>query len=268
MRPRARRGQATPITVAIMVAATLALALGIYAYFQGRATQVEEDRLLSLEIANTASMIDVSPISWTSDDQSSPTVICYYVDVMNIGDQDKVFWITVLPIAKQASGYYMPTSNISLVPVDQNTASNGNNLYFYRFTDSNGNGEMEIVGQGGVILYPVPPACGDIRGNATTLNNALAMRWVDPDIIMLSKEPPSLAELSSRVAGVTLAKNIPMLELRLAPREVRTLLIFIQVDDWDSPTDVNPIPESLYLAVFTEFNGRMYMAIAFELPTS
>ncbi len=268
MARHARRGQATPITVAIMIAATLALALGIYAYFQGRATQVEEDRLLSLEIANTASMIDASTISWTSDDLASPTVLCYYVDVMNIGDQDKVFWLTVLPIARQASGYYMPTGNISLVPMDQDTAANGTNLYFYQFTDSNGDGEMEIVGQGGVLLYPVPPACGDIRGNATTLNNALAVRWVNPGSIMLSKDPPDLVELAQRVAGVAMAKDIPVLRLRLAPGEVTTLFIFIQVDDWDSPTDINPVPESLYLAVFTEFNGRMYMAIAFELPTS
>lgn len=265
---RDRRGQATPITVAIMIAATLALALGIYAYFQSRAVQVEQDRLLALEIANTASMIDATTISWTSDESASPTVLCYYVDVMNIGDQDKVFLLTVLPIAKQASGYYMPTPDIALVPMDQDTGGDGTNLYFYYFTDVDGNGNMEIVGQGGVVLYPAPPPCGDVRANATTLNNALQTIQASPGDMMLSTEPPSLAELSQSVAGVVMGKPIPLLELRLAPGEVKTLFIFIQVDDWDSPTDVNPVPQNLYLTVFTQFNGDLYMAIAFELPTS
>ncbi len=264
---RFRRGQATPISVAIMIAAVLVLALGVYSYFQGRASQVEEERLLKVEVAITASMIDVNTISWSSDSSASPTVICYYVDVINIGDATKVFWLTALPIAREPTGYYMPTPNISLIPMDQDTPLDGLNLYFYNFTDIDGDGELEIVGVGGLVLYEVPPACGDIRGNATTLNARLPTIQVAPDTVMLSIEPPSLAELASTVVGVNMQKDLPVLRLQLQPGQTETLLIFIQVDDWDNPGDISGLPESLYLAILTQYNQRMYLATAFELPT-
>ncbi|MEB3774588.1 MAG: hypothetical protein GSR86_06670 [Desulfurococcales archaeon] len=260
-----RRGQATPISVAIMIAATLALALAVYAYFQGRMSIVEEERLLSVEIASTAAMIDMDVISWSSNSSASPTVACYYLDVMNIGDIRKVFWLTVLPLDKQGE-YYLPGPEINVVPVDQDAGGSGLNIYFYYFQDSNGDGELEIVGNTGT-LFNVPPPCSAFRGNNTALAAAIPLTWVGSDRVFLGSDSPNLSYLGNSIAGVAMNKGIPFLRLDLGPRSTVSILVYVQVDDWDVSTEILPLPDSLYMAVFTQYNGNMYLSTAFKLPS-
>ncbi|MCE4599465.1 MAG: hypothetical protein F7C81_04625 [Desulfurococcales archaeon] len=261
------KAQATPITVVILTAATLAIALSIYAYFQSQASVAEQERLLELEVSATASMIDVNVVSWESDNTTSPTIACYYIDLINIGDQYKTFWFTLLPLERQATGVYLPTLDINIVPVDQDTPLSGVNLYFYNFTDGDGDGELEILGNGGLVLYNALPECSDIRGNSTTLSNALQTLSVNASRIFLTTDKFSLVD-SVATIGVTINKPLPLLELRLRPKQTESLLVYVQFDDWDVPGDLAALPTGLYLTVFTEYNGEMYLAIAFEMPTS
>lgn len=263
-----RRGQASPISVMILIAATLVLALAIYAYFQARVTIVQEERLLLREVAATASMIDYSVVSWSIDNTSAPIIACYTVNLVNVGDVAKKFWVTVLPLDRMPSGYYVPNNGISIIPMDQDTTTQGLNLYFYYFNDTDNDGIMEVVGNGGVVLFETSPSCSALRGNATAYTNRLPTEAVSPDSIKLSTDSPPLSESARVIAGVTMNKDIPFLAITLDPRETVVLFFFVEARDHDATLPIYiPLPENLYLGVFTQYNGEMYMAIAFELPT-
>ncbi len=265
---RLNRGQASPISIMILIAATLALALAIYAYFQARVVMIQDEQLLLREVASTASMIDYSVVSWSIDNATVPVIACYTVNLVNVGDITKKFWITVLPLDRNPSGYYMPNIGISIIPVDQDTTTEGLNLYFYYFNDTDDDGILEVIGNGGVILFETSPSCNVLRGNATAYTSSLPINLVAPSYVRLSPDSPPLSESAQIATGAPLARDIPLLAVTLDPQETVVLFFFVEARDHDAviPPYI-PLPNNMYLAVFTEYNGIFYMAIAFELPT-
>ncbi|BAA79880.2 hypothetical protein APE_0896.1 [Aeropyrum pernix K1] len=263
-----RRGQANPITVVILVAVTIALAMGVYSFFQSQAGIFQRERILVTVLAETASSIDVSIVGWVYDDSESPTIACYYLDVKNLADEPRKYVLTVLPLSQTFNELYVPTSDISLIPVDQDTPSDGVNIYFFRVEDASGDGLLDVVGSGGSIIETSIPSCSYWRtpDGLNDLSSSLPTKLLEPDDILMAGGPPSLAELSISHANVALAKPIPALELLLNPREARTLLIVITVDDWDQTGEILPIPTSLTLATLAPFEGDHYLATAFRLP--
>ncbi|WP_338029095.1 archaellin/type IV pilin N-terminal domain-containing protein [Aeropyrum camini] len=262
----ARRGQANPITVVILVAVTIALALGVYSFFQAQAGQIQRERLLINIVSDTASSIDTDIIGWAYDDSASPTIVCYYIDIMNLSDTTRKYTVTVLPLRQQSNGLYVPTGDISLVPVDQDTPGDGVNTYYFSIEDSNGDGLLDVIGSGGSTIYldSIPP-CQDWRGNPS-LTAGLQAIAINPSSILMSMGPPSLSELALSYASVNLQKQIPALEIQLDPKAITTLLIVVAVDDWDQTGEILPPPPFIHLVVLAEFEGNYYLATAFKLP--
>ncbi|GBF09055.1 hypothetical protein apy_07800 [Aeropyrum pernix] len=250
----------------ILVAVTIALALGVFSFFQGQASQIQRERLLINIVSDTANSVDTDIIGWAYDDSASPTILCYYIDIMNLSDEARRYSLTILPLRQQLNGLYVPTEDISLIPVDQDVLGGGINTYYFLIEDSNGNGLLDVVGSGGATIYldAIPP-CQQWRGNPS-LSSGLEVEQADPTSILMSTGPPSLSELAMAYASVNLQKPIPVLEVQLDPKDIVTLLVVITLDDWDQTGEILPPPPFIHMVVLAEFEGNYYLAVAFKLP--
>lgn len=249
----------------ILVAVTLALALGVYAYFQSQASTIQRDRALVLLVNQTASSIDANIVSWVSDTSASPTIACYYVDIINIGDEPILFHLTVLPVEEDANGFYQPTENLRLIPVDQQTGDY--NLYFYRLEDYNADGVLETLGvDGATSVYNGVLDCGTLRADPTLLNSSLTVDPIPASEIHLTLTRATLSDLAPVVAGVNPIFPLPVLPVYLNPGERVTLLVHVRIDDNTLANELLPVPYELKLTVLREFEGDYYLSIAFDLP--
>lgn len=238
----ARRGQAEPITVMILVSATLVVALLLYAYFTGLYAGQQKTISLVDVLATYASGLVVRQESGLvyQDPDTGDYAYCYVVSIANgIGDPLRAYF-TLLPGVPGGNGIitvneyylYVPVLYLGTAPVERS-------LHAWIVEDIDNDGVVEAVGQDPAtgnltIAFERIPSCRDLYANRTDLN-ALKPLLLPPEAddptygfqatkIMLSPNGPSLQE----ALNITIANPpnalVPAWNVTVPPRGKVSLL--------------------------------------------
>ncbi len=240
----ARRGQAEPITVLILVSATLALALLLYAYFTGVYSGQQQQMNLADVMASYAGGLVVREETGLSyrDPATGDYAYCYIISVVNnLGDPLRAYF-TLLPGIPGANGIltvsdlylYMPVLYLGTAPVERS-------LHAWLVYDFDRDGIVEAVGQDPatgslVVAFDTIPSCKYLYGNRTDLNTLkpllLPPEADDPTYgflatrIMLSPDGPSLQEALNITVANPPRALVPAWNVTVPPRGKVSLLLF------------------------------------------
>ena len=264
-RLRARRGQASAISVAILAAATLALAIGLYAYFTGHAARAGAQSALLDKLAAYTDNIDVYVNVYTSNSTGNVYLYCYSVTVTNAAGADLRIYYTVLPVARVDAQTVAISRAIERVPLDETVTPPSQTVFSYLLSDYDQDGIVEIVGEnaaGNLVAVggdPTMPSCIDIFNNDTIKALDFPYTPVPADSVYLVVGGPSLQEEAQLQVNVTTALQVPLWE-RLVP-SMGKVDLYIYVE---SPVRL----DKLSFVVLVPFQGEYYAAIIAELPVT
>jgi hypothetical protein len=267
----APRGQATPITVVILVAVTILLALGVFLLFQGEASQLTQRITLNTIILNTASSLRVTFASTQSDLSTAPSIYCFVVTFTNVGGGPMTYYVTVLPLNKIGTSYF--TDNLSAVypvKVGAVTLEDGLNLRPYILADIDGNGLVNLVGSDPnnpavlVSLTELMPPCRTIYSDSNLWNSYVRPSIVVPASRIMIVEGFSLKDLYDGL-GAQYYPEIPLWRIELGPGESYTMLFVIALDDPNNPGAILELTSG-HLVVAANVAGEYYFALTLGLP--
>ena len=261
-----RRGQASPITIVILMAVTIAIGLAMFAFFNNVAAQTRLQQGVTATAYTVASSIQSSIVLKESDETDAPAVYCYTLNLANVGGSDVRFGLTVLPAYRVGQNFYFDQL-ISIIPIHSSTLPGneaaGLNVRIFYLVDLDSDGLVNLVGNGGVDLGESMPSCRTMYSDTTYWNNA-----VNPTIYveytnLKLVEGFSLAEILDS-SGFSYYPKAPLWIETLAPGESMTLKIVIATYDLNNPTAI--IPLTVANAVITaQVNNDHYIAVMIPL---
>ncbi|MCE4620970.1 MAG: hypothetical protein F7B95_00840 [Desulfurococcales archaeon] len=254
-----RRGQANLVTIAILVGATLVMALALMSYFTGQASRASEERGLSDYLATLSYSIDTSIVARYSYTTTDYTGYCYVVQVAWAQGTPIRLYLTVLPASRiSPNTVNVDTDLLKYVPrnVVVNPGSPIQTVYLYLVSDVDADGIVELVGKGNTVVSEYLPSCYEMLTNETLqlyelspINTPMENLYLTPDITL---------EAFASQAGISY--EIPVWNLEFSVDEsVRDLFVFIKV-----PTGVDA--NSLNLLFLGVFNNNYYTSYYAPLP--
>jgi len=269
-----RRGQAGPVSVMILAAATLVVALALYAYFTGvYAGQQRALGLVDLVAAYSSGVgvFEEASLSY-ADPGGGGYAYCYIVSVVNRMGGPAYFYVALLPGAPGPGGAVSVNPQFLLVPVlYSGTAPAERTVHVWLAVDEDRDGVVELVGSDAngarVIAWETVPPCRDLYENRNNLNVirplVLPTEADDPYFgfngsrVYLRVDGLPLSEsLRVAVPGAPASVYVPMWNVSLGAGEKASLLVFAWAPE--------PL-ESASLVVFVGFEGRYYAALAAPL---
>ncbi len=275
--PRARRGQAEPISVMILVAATLVVAIGLYAYFTGVYAGQSQRISLVDAIANVASGVSmfeeaalINRVQATGD-----YTYCYVVSIANSLGNPIAVYITLLPGAPEPNGIINVNDLYLYVPVYYlGTAPYERRVHVWLVEDYDRDGVVEVLGQDPTtgalqVAYNTTPSCSELYENKDNLANLkpllLPRDADDPNYgyngskVYLSIEGLSYTEyVRAMVPGAPANLYVPLWNITLPANGKVSILVFA----WnDSPLD------AASLVGFVRYGDSFYAATTLQLST-
>lgn len=257
----ARRGQAPAISVAILTAAVLVLALALYAYFSGYYSILNRKQALLDFIGSASSSVDGYIEYYTSNVSGGYYVYCYIVSLRNSNAGSPLaLYVSVLPVSRSASGSIVVSSLLSRVPMDLAASPPSRSVYVFNFTDYDADGIVELVGQysNGTLVplidFAGSPSCSELSANATLLQTDLNPVYADPSTVYL--DPDNSITVYARGAGLESLPSLPLWKLTLPPLGKVSLFILVS-----SPESV----DYASLAIFVVFDNKYYLAYMIPL---
>ena len=211
------RGVTAPLTVMILTAVSLVVALLVYNYFTSYYRIVRVSHEIESIRLSASETID-SSLVYTSVYVDEATGYTYYCLIVSISNKGAVTAIgaTILPL-ERAGGYMALSEAYKRIPVDRSTGERLVELF--EIADVDGDGVEEVIGSGGVVSSRVN--CGELAG----LNGLDPLMVKDEFVIVDSM---SVAELASRLGLSGL--EVPVWEVTLSS-ERRLFLVIITVPD-------------------------------------
>ncbi|MCE4612026.1 MAG: hypothetical protein F7B17_08660 [Desulfurococcales archaeon] len=268
-----RRGQASPITVAILVGVTILLGLGVYAFFQGQAATLLQRLAVENVLLDYARGLDVMLVGVESDTSTAPSVYCFTVSISNKSASPLTIYLTVLPVTitattaftdDLASIYPYPASTDPLAP------ESFLNLRLYLLTDLDGDGLIDLVGSGGTAgtltsLTELMPSCREVY------STSIWDSYIRPDanaglsrIVLF--EGFSVEDLY-RGFGVSYYPEAPLWLYTLQPGDNMTFYIALALEDPNDPGSLLKLTNGSLL-VIAQVGGDYYVAESLDLARS
>ena len=257
-----RRGQANIVTVAILVGATLAMALALLSYFTGQASRASEERGLSDYLATLSYNIDTTIVARYSYAANDYTGYCYVVQVAWTQSTPVRLYLTVLPASRVSPELVnVDTNLLKYIPRDIviNPGSPEQSVYLFLVSDVDADGIVELVGKGNTVVSEYLPSCYEIYEMLTNgtlqlyeilpINTPMENLYLTPDITL---------KAFADQAGISYEVPVWSLEFSIDER-VRDLFIFIKV-----PTGVDA--DSLNLIFLGIFKNNYYASYYAPLP--
>ena len=263
---RGRRGQASPITVVILMAITIAIGLALFAFFTGVATQARQQQGVVAAAYTVASSVNATLVYKESDESQAPYVYCFTLNLANAGGSDIRFGLTVLPAYRVGQNFYFDQL-ISIIPIHSATLPGnedaGLNVRLFYLIDLDGDGLVNLVGNGGVDLGENLPSCRDIYSNINYWANAVRPTiYVDYSNLKLV-EGFSLADLLEN-SGYSYYPKAPLWIETLAPGESITVEIVVATYDFNNPTAEIPLTVA-NAAITAQVDTDHYIAVMVPL---
>jgi len=262
---RGRRGQASPLTVVILMAVTIAIGLAMFAFFTNVANQARMQQGATAAAFSVANSLQATIVLKESDESAAPAVYCYTLSISNMGGSDVRFGLTVLPAYRMGQNFYFDPL-ISIIPIHSATLPGnedaGLNVRLFYLADIDGDGLVNLVGNAGVDLGEALPSCRETYVNTVYWGNAVdPTLYVDYANLKLV-EGFSLSDMLEN-SGFAYYPKAPLWIETLPPGESVTLRIVIATYDFNNPTAI--IPLTVANAVITA-QVDQYHYIAVLLP--
>jgi hypothetical protein len=247
---RGARAQASAISVAILVAATLVLSLLLYSYYSSMYGELNRKSQIELFKIKYLSGLDSTVIySWKNITTTS-SMACYIIKFINSGDYPVIVRYSVLPLIQQLNSV-IPSSLIYKVPRDVDTGNTVVHVFYVE--DLDGDGLIELVGGNGVNLtWDTIPTCQDILNpNNNYITNSIAPAIdVPSDNLIITDELP----LSALAKNIT---SIPVWETSIDVGKTKHVLLAINA--------TVPLTE-LDLVLFVRVDNNYIVVETLELP--
>ncbi len=271
---RGKRGQAEPITVLILVSATLVVAIALYSYFTS--VYAGQQRAMSLvdTVAAYAGGVRVYQEAGLSyvDPGTGDYAYCYMVSLVNRMGVPATVYVTLLPGSPGPDGALRPSPLVLEVPVAYiGDTPVERRLHVWLAADRDRDGVVEVVGQDNtgayVVAFETVPPCRGLYANRTNL------AALNPLRLPLDADDPNYGYNGSRVflsidgLSVTEALRllspdapeeayVPAWNITLGPGEKTQLLVFA----W-SPEEM----EQASLVLLAKYDDRFYAFAALPL---
>lgn len=231
-----RRGQANAISLMILVAATLTVALALYGYFTGMYAHQGEKQSLYDVYSMYSNNIDIYVEVYTSGNSSGVHQYCTMISVRsNVGDPIRLY-LTLLPVGTGTSGLSVDNS-IVVTPVDYTGVAPVRELYVWLAEDLDGDGIVELLNTSNTIEFENIMSCTDLynyytRGmlHGLPLPSDVDVRDIGfyASNITVFLEGPSLLESArADVGGVPSDLAVPLWNITLQPFEKKSVYFFM-----------------------------------------
>lgn len=257
-----RRGQANLVTIAILVGATLVMALALLSYFTGQAGRASEERGLSDYLATLSYSIDASIVARYSSSAGDYIGYCFVVQVSWAQSTPIRLYLTVLPASRVSPSFIdVDTVLLKRVPRDIviNPGSPVQTVYVYLVSDVDADGLVELVGRNNIVVAEYLPSCYEMLTNDTTLSYELASVDIPMDNLYLT---PSI-NLKAFADQAGISYDVPVWSLVFdADERVRDIFVFIKVP---STIDTSRL-RNLNLLFFGMFDNNYYASYYAPLP--
>ena len=265
-----RRGQATPVTVAILVGITIILGLGVYAFFQGHAATLLQRLAVENVLLDYARGLNASIVGVESDTSTAPSVYCFTVSISNKSPSPITFYLTVLPVTltttaaftdELASIYPYPSST------DPQAPDSYLNLRLYLLKDLDGDGLVDLVGSGGASgalasLTELMPSCREVY--STSLWDSYIRPSTNTGISNIMLFEGFTVEDLYRGFGVAYYPEAPLWLYTLQPGDNITLYIVLALEDPNDPSRQLKLTHGSLL-LLAQVGGDYYVAESLDL---
>lgn len=231
-----RRGQANVISLMILVAATLTIALALYGYFTSIYAQQGTRQSLYDVYSQYSNNINIYVEVYLTSNVSNEYQYCTMISVVNRAGDPMRLYLSILPVGTSVAGLSIDDS-ILAIPVDYTGPAPTRKLYAWLVEDINRDGIVEMLDGINSIEFDNIMSCSDLYDYyvANNLNGLPLPNDVDVnDIgfyasnITVFLEGPSLLETArSQVGGVPNDLAIPFWNITLQPFEKKSLYFFM-----------------------------------------
>ncbi len=247
---RVFKAQASAISVAILVSATLILSLLLYSYYSSMYAELNKKSQIELYRMKYLSNVDSVVIYSWKNITTTNNLICYIIKFINNGDYPVIIRYTLMPLIQQPNSI-IPSSLIYKIPIDQ--SNNIRTVHIFYVEDVNGNGIADLVGNNNTTLaVDRIPNCSELLD----LNNGYTANSVKPSI----QAPSGAIIFNNEIPLSVLVKNltfIPIWETAMDVGKTKHILVGINA--------TVPVTE-LNLVLFVRIDYNYLVAEAIELP--
>lgn len=240
-----RRGQANVISLMILVAATLTIALALYGYFASIYAQQGARQSLYDIYSQYTNNINLYVEVYLTSNISNEYQYCTMISVVNRAGDPLRLYLTILPVGTSVGGLSIDNSIIA-TPVDYTGPAPTRKLYAWLVEDANGDGIVEMLDGVNTIEFNNIMSCADLYDHyaANNLNGLPLPSDVDVDNIgyfasnvTVFLEDSSFLDIArARVGGIPDNLAIPMWNITLQPFEKKSLYFFMT-----SPVEPNQL---------------------------
>ena len=262
---RGLRGQASPITIVILVGLVIAMALGLYAFTQSGIARAQFERSVESARFTVASTIDVVIVSSTSDtSQDGVRVYCYLVSMSSRALGPLAVYFTIMPGGAMESSFSV-SEDIDIIPLDYGGTDYQAriNVFVFNVADVNSDGIAGIVDstRGVEVTSNIPP-CSTIRSDNDLRQAGMQAELVTPDRVELGEGLTLDSVL--RLYGIDSTQYIvPLWRLTLQPGDSTLLYIYVEAEDQD--TGSTRTLQSIAITLYSQLTGKYYYARAVGL---
>ena len=234
-----RKAQASAISVAILVAATLVLSLLLYSYYSSMYGELNKKSQIELfKIKYLSGLDSIVIYSWKNITTTGSTA-CYIIKFINNGDYPLIIRYSIIPLIQQPNSV-VPSSLIYKIPVDVETGSLAVHVFY--IDDLDGDGLAELIGNNGVNLtWDNVPTCLEILNpnNNYLANSILPTLNVPSDNLIVTDDLP-LSALAKNITSIpvwetslNIGKTIHVLFAinTTVPLTETDLVLFVRVDN-------------------------------------
>lgn len=262
-----RRGQANAISLMILVAATLAVAIALYGYFTGIYARQGVEQSLYNTYSTYSNHISVHVEIYTSSNVNGEYQYCTMVSVANrAGDPLRVYF-SLLPVA-QGTGGLSVDSSIIATPVDYtNPGQPARQLYAWIANDIDGDGIVELLNNTNSVEFENIMSCKDLynlyeSGELWGLPlppdaDVRGLGYYASEIDTSINGPSLLDAARSSVGGLPDDMAVPFWGITIQPLQKVNLYFFI-----NSPQDPGVL--SIVVAFKNPVNGNL---LIFDVET-
>ena len=219
-----RSAQRVAVSVAILTAATLVMALAMYSYFTSHYAESSLESKLELVKTRILGSISFSITHSTSQQAGSYWAGCYMVKVHNRGDSHLTMYYTVMPVETLGASILIG-GNVTVIPVDQYTGDQ--TVFTYLLGDVDLDGLVDTIGYSNGTQIKLEPSplddCSLVAVNDTLRGLAIPpSEYAGPVSIIM--EDLTIEELLVPV-NTSLSHPLPLWRLSLEPGESIHLLL-------------------------------------------
>ena len=262
---RGSRGQASPITVVILVGLVIAMALGLYALTQSSLARAQFERGVESVRFTVASNVDVVVVSSSSETAPDGVrVYCYLVSLSSRATGPLTVYLTVLPGGARETSFSVG-EDIDIIPLDYGGPDYQArvNVLVFTVADVNGDSIAGIVdpAQGVEITTAIPP-CATVRNDDNLRPAGAPAEMVTPDALELG-EGLTLDSIL-RLHNIDPAQYmVPLWKITLQPGGSTLLYIYVEAEDQD--TGSTRALQAIAATLHAQLTGKYYYARAVGL---